>query len=188
MDFSAIFNHLTRKQKIGVGKYGSISLETGDFEVVHRKDDEADINVTNLEKKWEFGEYAVRGTTFKAYRGEITGLLGHNGAGKSTTFSCLTGYTAPTGGKVEICGYDVTENIEEVRKNIGYCPQGNPLFGRLTCLEHLQLAARLRGSYHGDKDCKDVLYQVGLGGQESVVCDLLSLCDFCENLKYEKPK
>lgn len=100
--------------------------------------------------------------------------LGHNGAGKTTTFSCLTGYTKPTSGELLICGLDIRNQLTKCRKLIGYCPQTNPLFDRLTCAEHLRLAARLRGSYKGEEDIREVLVEVGLGHAVNMLSSQLS--------------
>ncbi|CAD5216635.1 unnamed protein product [Bursaphelenchus okinawaensis] len=162
-----------RKRSRDIIPEESVKLQDGDFEPVNQKN-VSDVEVINLKKRWGYGDYAVNGTSFQAFRGDITALLGHNGAGKSTTFSCLTGFTSPTSGDVKVCGMLIDDNLNEIRKNIGYCPQGNPLFDRLSCIEHLRLAAKLRGSYHGDDDCKHVLQQVGLGDAMNVVAEELS--------------
>uniref|UniRef100_A0A1I7S9I1 ABC transporter domain-containing protein n=1 Tax=Bursaphelenchus xylophilus TaxID=6326 RepID=A0A1I7S9I1_BURXY len=176
VDFLSIFKQAkNRRKRVGDFKHEeSLKLQDGDFEPVSQKTSTPDVEVINLRKRWGYGDYAVNGTSFQAFRGDITALLGHNGAGKSTTFSCLTGYTSPTSGDVKVCGMLIDDDLSEIRKNIGYCPQGNPLFDRLSCLEHLRLAAKLRGSYHGDEDCRHVLQQVGLGDAESVLAEELS--------------
>uniref|UniRef100_A0A8C6FY67 ABC transporter domain-containing protein n=1 Tax=Moschus moschiferus TaxID=68415 RepID=A0A8C6FY67_MOSMO len=71
------------------------------------------------------------------YFGQITILLGQNGAGKTTALSILTGRYPPTRGEVFIDGYDITKNITEIRENLGFCPQGDLLFNDLTLSEHL---------------------------------------------------
>ncbi|KAI6211061.1 ABC transporter ced-7 [Aphelenchoides besseyi] len=139
--------------------------EKADFESIRRKDRKADISVYQLRKKWDFGDYAVNGVDFAAYRGEISCLLGHNGAGKSTLFSCLTGYTKPTSGTVLVYGNNVLSQLAEIRKHLGYCPQSNPLYDRLTCSEHLRLAVRLRGVKCDDEEIAETLGAVGLWNQ-----------------------
>lgn len=112
-------------------------------------DSNTGIKVVNLVKRWDTGEYAVNGISFTAHKDEITCLLGSNGAGKSTTFSCLTGYTKPTQGELLVYGTSIRSQLTKCRKLIGFCPQTNPLYNQLTCSEHLRLAARLRGTYQG---------------------------------------
>lgn len=63
---------------------------------------------------------------------QITALLGHNGAGKSTTISMLTGLIRPTGGDAHIWGRSIRTRMDAVRRIIGVCPQHNVLFNKLT--------------------------------------------------------
>ncbi|KAI6197677.1 hypothetical protein M3Y94_01253400 [Aphelenchoides besseyi] len=149
-------------------------VQKEDFESLRRKDAEVDVSVQNLRKKWGFGEYAVNGVNFEAYRGEITCLLGHNGAGKSTVFSCLTGYTKPTSGTILVYGNNVLTQLAQIQKHVGYCPQSNPLYDRLTCSEHLRLAARLRGAQCSDVDISTTLSSVGLLPQANLQACKLS--------------
>uniref|UniRef100_A0A1I8C1E1 ABC transporter domain-containing protein n=1 Tax=Meloidogyne hapla TaxID=6305 RepID=A0A1I8C1E1_MELHA len=120
------------------------------MEPEHASIDEADIIVQNLSKRWGFwGNLAVDNLNFRAYRGQVTlvtVLLGHNGAGKTTTFSMITGTVSSSSGYVMICGRNLEDNLGDCRKVIGYCPQHNPLFERVTVKEHLQLYAGLKTS------------------------------------------
>uniref|UniRef100_A0A7I4YF12 ABC transporter domain-containing protein n=1 Tax=Haemonchus contortus TaxID=6289 RepID=A0A7I4YF12_HAECO len=107
----------------------------------------AGISVQRLIKIWSStGERAVDGMSLEAYVGQVTVLLGQNGAGKSTTFSVICGITAPTAGKVFICDLDVQKHRSESRKRIGLCPQANALFNKLTVDEHLWLIHGLKGA------------------------------------------
>ncbi|KAK5983193.1 ABC transporter domain containing protein [Trichostrongylus colubriformis] len=105
----------------------------------------AGISVEFLVKVWSTGERAVDGMSLKAYVGQVTVLLGHNGAGKSTAFSVICGITAPTAGNVYIYDLDIQKQRSACRKRIGLCPQGNALFDRLTVDEHLWLIHGLKG-------------------------------------------
>ncbi|CAD7683628.1 unnamed protein product [Nyctereutes procyonoides] len=71
------------------------------------------------------------------HKGQITILLGQNGAGKTTILSLLTGRYPPTREEVYIHGFDISKNIMEIRKNLGFCPQQDLLFNDLTISEHL---------------------------------------------------
>ena len=73
-------------------------------------------------------------------------LLGHNGAGKSTTLNMLSGLLKPSGGKMTVFGFDVNQDIDELRKIMGVCPQVNTLFDDLTVTEHLELFATFKGT------------------------------------------
>ncbi|GBM61129.1 ATP-binding cassette sub-family A member 1 [Araneus ventricosus] len=92
-------------------------------------------------KEWR----ALSGLNLDLYEDQITALLGHNGAGKTTTIKILTGRKLPTAGKVSLYGYSIPEELAEARKLIGYAPQNNTLYDKLTVKEHLNLFARLKG-------------------------------------------
>lgn len=89
---------------------------------------------------------AVNNTNLTMYNGQIFALLGHNGAGKTTTISMLTGLIEPTEGHAEINGIDIFNNMDEMRKILGVCPQHDVLFDFLTVEEHLKLFASFKGS------------------------------------------
>ncbi|XP_071067543.1 ATP-binding cassette sub-family A member 17-like [Dasypus novemcinctus] len=92
---------------------------------------------------------AVRDLTMNLYRGQITVLLGHNGAGKTTTCAVLTGLCAPSSGQVYINGYEISQDMVEIRKSLGWCPQHDILFDNLTVAEHLYFYAQLKGLPRG---------------------------------------
>ena len=81
----------------------------------------------------------------KLFEGQVTSLLGHNGAGKSTTMSILTGLLPPTSGTAVIYGNDIINNIVGARKSLGLCPQHNVLFDYLTVEEHMWFYGMLKG-------------------------------------------
>ena len=96
---------------------------------------------------------AVDHIDFHVEEGEIVGLLGPNGAGKTTTFRMACGLIAPTAGRVELCGTDVTHwpMYKRARHGMGYLPQDDSVFGKLTVeqniiaiLEYLQMSRRER--------------------------------------------
>jgi ABC-2 type transport system ATP-binding protein len=98
------------------------------------------IKVENLSKI--FGEQkAVNNISFEIGGGVIVGFLGPNGAGKSTTMKMLSTYLTPTSGKALVCGFDVSEQSMEVRKNVGYLPESNPLYHDMYVREYLEFAA-----------------------------------------------
>ena len=86
---------------------------------------------------------AVRGLSLDIRGGEIFGLLGPNGAGKSTTLRVMATLIRPTSGTVRIAGYDVVTSADEVRRRIGYVPEGAELYDALTGSEFLELLADL---------------------------------------------
>ena len=101
------------------------------------------IEVKNLTKK--YGKVvAVDNVSFKIQDGEIIGLLGPNGAGKSTTMNMLTGYIEPTEGEIIINGYDISKKALKARKEIGYMPEGVPLYTDMTVKEFVTYMAELK--------------------------------------------
>ena len=74
--------------------------------------------------------------------------LGPNGAGKSTTMKILTGYIPQTSGKVSVCGFDVETQALEVKRNIGYLPESNPLYQDMYVKESLLFIANIHRIEH----------------------------------------
>lgn len=95
------------------------------------------LKVQNLTKIYG-SQKAVNDISFEAKADEIVGFLGPNGAGKSTTMKIATCYLSATSGNVEVCGYDVQHNPMEVRQNIGYLPEHNPLYLDMYVKEFLE--------------------------------------------------
>jgi len=105
------------------------------------------IEITNLSKR--FGELtAVDGVSFQVVRGNVLGFLGPNGAGKSTTMKMITGFIAPDAGSIVVGGDDISLHPVEVKRRIGYLPEGAPLYGDMTVREFLGFIAEIRG-YRG---------------------------------------
>lgn len=88
---------------------------------------------------------AVKDVSFKAGTGEIIALLGPNGAGKSTLMNMITGYLAPTSGEIEILGKDISQNALFAKENIGFLPEGSPLYPDMKVKTFLNYMAELRG-------------------------------------------
>ena len=101
------------------------------------------IEVKNVTKK--YGKfYAVRNINFEVKEGEIVGFLGRNGAGKSTTMNMITGFIEPTEGEIIVGGYDIDINPKRVKAQIGYMPEGTPLYYDLTVEEFVSYMAELK--------------------------------------------
>lgn len=86
---------------------------------------------------------AVDQVSFEIGQGEIVGLLGHNGAGKTTIMKMLTGYLEPTGGSIEVDGLNIATQREAVQSRIGYLPENDPLYPEMTVIDYLDYAASL---------------------------------------------
>jgi len=95
------------------------------------------IEVKDLQRR--FGKfYAVKDVTFNVKRGEVFGLLGANGAGKSTTFRMLCGLLPPTGGGLSVAGVDIRRAAASARARIGYMSQKFSLYGSLSVRQNLE--------------------------------------------------
>lgn len=96
-------------------------------------------NVTKIYGK----QKALNNVTFEIKTGEIVGFIGPNGAGKSTMMKIITGFIPQTSGDVSVNGYDVVEQSMQVRKNLGYLPENNPLYLDMYVKEYLEYVAGL---------------------------------------------
>ena len=94
---------------------------------------------------------AVEEVSFSVEPGEVVGLLGHNGAGKSTIMKMLTGFIEPSEGEVLVDGMSIHEEPELVRESIGYLPESPPIYPELSVLDYLFFAARMRGRRSEDE-------------------------------------
>ena len=101
------------------------------------------IEIKNITKKYG-NVTAVDNINFKIEEGEIIGLLGPNGAGKSTTMNMITGYIEPTEGEIIVNGYDISKKPKKAKAQIGYMPEGVPLYSDLTVKEFVTYMAELK--------------------------------------------
>jgi ABC-2 type transport system ATP-binding protein len=102
------------------------------------------ISVQKLTKR--FGDFtAVDNITFDVYRGEIFGFLGANGAGKTTAMRMLCGLSHPTSGEAQVAGYDLRNQSEKIKKNIGYMSQKFSLYEDLTVKENVRFYGGIYG-------------------------------------------
>jgi ABC-2 type transport system ATP-binding protein len=99
-----------------------------------------------------YGDFlAVDRVDFTIEQGEIVGLLGHNGAGKTTIMKMLTGYLEPSAGRVLVDGVDVAEQPKVVQRSLGYLSESLPLYPEMTVVDYLEYAAELRGVAPADQ-------------------------------------
>jgi len=93
-----------------------------------------------------YGDFtAVDHVDFKIEPGEVVGLLGHNGAGKTTIMKMLTGFIEPSAGQVLVDDRDVQDDSLKVQASMGYLPESLPIYPELSVAEYLGYAAALRG-------------------------------------------
>ncbi len=117
--------------------------------------------VENITK--EYGtQKALNNISFHVNSGEVVGFLGPNGAGKSTTMKILTCFLPQTSGKASVCGFDVNENSLDVRKNVGYLAENNPLYYDMYVKEYLSFVASLHTLNNIAERIKEIINITGL--------------------------
>ena len=104
---------------------------------------------------------AVDGISFTAGPG-VLGFLGPNGAGKSTTMKILTGFIPQTSGKALVCGFDVETQALDVKRNIGYLPESNPLYQDMYVRESMAFIAGIHQVPNANKRINDIIEKTGL--------------------------
>mmetsp|Transcript_12836 Transcript_12836/g.16455 ORF Transcript_12836/g.16455 Transcript_12836/m.16455 type:complete len:510 (+) Transcript_12836:1052-2581(+) len=134
------------------------------------------LKVDNLQKTFSGGFRAVRGVSVKMFDSQIFALLGHNGAGKTTIISMLTGLIEKSQGEAKCYDVDLFEEMDEVREFMGVCPQHDVLFDLLTPREHLDIFYDFKGGDPATKQREiDALIQdVGLEIDQDKVSSTLS--------------
>ena len=133
------------------------------------------IEISNITKR--FGALtAVDDISFSVGRGEVLGFLGPNGAGKSTTMKMVTGFLTPDRGAIRVGGVDIAANPVEVKRWIGYLPEGAPLYGEMTTRGFLRFIAGIRGfrGMDADRRIDDVVEKVSLESVLQMPIDTLS--------------
>ncbi|KAJ8925956.1 hypothetical protein NQ315_009809 [Exocentrus adspersus] len=133
------------------------------------------IEIRDLVKRYGH-KVAVNHLSLNVYHDQITVLLGHNGAGKSTTMSMITGMLDVTSGVIKMNGRNIRSNMDEVRKTLGLCPQHNLLFTDLTVGEHLLFFAKLKGrtSKEAETEMKELLQKLHLTEKKNAMACTLS--------------
>jgi ABC-2 type transport system ATP-binding protein len=124
------------------------------------------IEVQNLSRAYA-DLLAVDSVSFNIQAGEIVGLLGHNGAGKTTIMKMLSGYLEPSSGSIHINGLDLAAESLQIQEQLGYLPENLPVYPDMTVADYLDYAATLKG-LTGDaltQSVKQVLYDTELLGK-----------------------
>jgi ABC-type multidrug transport system ATPase subunit len=107
--------------------------------------DEPLVLAEGLTKRFRGGKLALDAVSFRVLSGQVTGLVGPDGAGKTTLMRLMAGLLHPNHGELEVCGLDPTRQARELHRVIGYMPQRFGLYEDLAVLENLSLYADLRG-------------------------------------------
>src|SRR2546428_8293520 len=105
----------------------------------------ASVIVADQITKWYGPRLAVDRVTLEVRAGEVLGLLGPNGSGKTTILRILTGYLRPSSGTVSVAGLDIIDDALAVKRRVGYVPENAPLYDGMRVREFLGLMARIKG-------------------------------------------
>ncbi|XP_030743984.2 ATP-binding cassette sub-family A member 10 [Echinops telfairi] len=121
---------------------------------------------------------ALRGICFDIYEGQVTAILGHSGAGKSTLLNILSGLSVSTEGSATIYNTKLSQsaNMEDIRKNLGFCPQFNIQFDFLTVRENLRLFAKIKGIQpkEVEQEVKRIIMELDIQNIQNVFAKELS--------------
>ena len=124
------------------------------------------LRVSNLRKSFA-GKEALKGVSFEVKKGEIYGLLGHNGAGKSTTVGIILGMVAADGGEVEIDGVSVMKDHAAALRKVGAIFEAPAFYDYMSGWENLKVLSGLSGGFD-EKTATEVVERVGLTQRDSV--------------------
>ena len=131
------------------------------------------VKVENLTKTYGT-QRAIDNIRFEAKKGEILGFLGPNGAGKTTTMKILTCFIPQTEGTAEVCGFNVETHPLEVRQQVGYLPEHNPLYKDMYVKEYLEFVAGVHKLAKKKQKVAEMIERVGLGVEQNKPIGALS--------------
>lgn len=133
------------------------------------------IHVENLVRRYD-DFAAVDDVSFRINRGEVVGLLGHNGAGKTTIMKMLTGFLEPSAGRITIDGLDIEADMAAIQKRIGYLPENCPVWPEMTVLDYLAYQAALHRVPEQDRSnaIARAIQRTALQGKADAVIQTLS--------------
>ncbi|KAL2535052.1 ABC transporter A family member 1 [Abeliophyllum distichum] len=155
------------------------AVEVTSLEMKQQELDGRCIQMRNLHKVYTTKKRnccAVNSLQLTLYENQILALLGHNGAGKSTTISMLVGLLPPTSGDALVFGKNISTDMDEIRKSLGVCPQYDILFPELTVKEHLEIFANIKGVNQDylENVVTEMAEEVGLADKVNTVVKALS--------------
>ncbi|XP_020526672.1 ABC transporter A family member 1 isoform X2 [Amborella trichopoda] len=178
LDAEVNMEHKRRAATLGIGKFSPvvepISLDMKNLELDGRCIQIRDLHKVFISTKGKC--CAVNSLQLTLYENQILALLGHNGAGKSTTISMLVGLLPPTSGDALVFGKSTRTDMDVIRKQLGVCPQHDILFTELTVKEHLEIYAILKG-VSGDtseSEISGILNEIGLVDKAHTIVSALS--------------
>ena len=158
------------------------------------------VQIKNLVKVYKKGlKPAVNNLSLSLYEDQITCLLGHNGAGKSTTMSVLTGLYPPTKGDCIVYNRSIRKDLSKLRESMGICPQHNVIFDDLSVYEHIRLFETIKGVKPTPESILQKAREVDLeeklhshaktlsGGQKRKLCVAMALCGEPKFVLFDEP-
>ncbi|KAF7399046.1 hypothetical protein HZH66_006943 [Vespula vulgaris] len=207
------FLQCMRKNKVSLDEepedYEYNQLASEDFEAVSKGAFIPGIQIRGLKKSYRTGllqksmVHALKGISLDFYKGQITALLGHNGAGKTTLMSIITGMISETEGKVFINGQNLKNNLDEIRYDLGLCPQENMVFPDLNVYEQIEFFGLLKNKaktrQQTKRDVENLLVKLQItekrnylpsklsGGQKRRVCLGMALISDSSILILDEP-
>ncbi|MCI7729534.1 MAG: ATP-binding cassette domain-containing protein [Bacteroidales bacterium] len=131
------------------------------------------LEIKNISKCYG-NEMVLKPFNYSFDKGSIVGILGPNGAGKSTLMKIITGYIAPTSGEVLIDGHPMSPSAVDVKRNIGYLPELNPLYDDMYVPEYLAFVAKCYNLKEVSATVNSVIERVGLSAVRSKTIRQLS--------------
>ncbi|MBV6461116.1 MAG: putative ABC transporter ATP-binding protein YxlF [Flavobacteriales bacterium] len=123
------------------------------------------IEVKNVNKLYG-SQKALDHVSFSVNTGEVVGFLGPNGAGKSTLMKIITCYIPQSSGRVNVCGFDVETQSIDVRKNVGYLPENNPLYYDMYVKEYLEFIAGIHNVLQIKQRVAEMIETIGLSVEQ----------------------
>jgi len=125
------------------------------------------IRIKNFQKRYD-SVYAVKDLNLEVRLGTFFGFVGPNGAGKSTTINAMAGLLKPSGGTIEILGYDISKDPLQAKKQIGFMPETVVLYERMSAREYLDFVGRMYEMPSGliQKRCEELLSMLDLDGNK----------------------
>ncbi len=190
---SYIFGNLVKKNKKGLTEeqlrleqmYDDLPKDSDVIEEENRislmnnnkiNNDNSEIFIVDKLTKHYSDFMAVKGISFAIGGSECFGLLGVNGAGKTSTFKMITGDEFITKGEAYLNEISIKKNIKQFQRQLGYCPQFDPLIDQMTVLETMFMYARLRGIKNNllSKTCLSLIDLLDLKDHTNKMCYTLS--------------
>jgi ATP-binding cassette subfamily A (ABC1) protein 1 len=134
------------------------------------------VEIRDMVKVYGNNTKALDSLSVRFYENQITGFLGHNGAGKTTAMSILCGLFPPTNGTAFVYGMNIRDEMPSIRDQLGVCPQHNILFDNMTVVEQLQFYGCLKGVSKTQLDAEVELFleDIGLTDKRNALSSELS--------------